>query len=173
MEDIILKFKKLVESFDYYEFISLLKDIDSKVLSGKISEFNDEFLYYFEFLMELENDSYVVDGKFGTLGHYLIENALLSKEKLSPTLVMYFFLEQKKRADLEKFCNFVTFTYSKDAHMAIFSEEEGLPTYYMMNVSYYSKIKDADTYNYQVMHDVLHEITHIYQQTRTEETYIL
>lgn len=33
---------------------------------------------------------------------------------------------------------------------------------------YYDCFKNSDKFNYEIMHDLLHELTHVYQKTRTE-----
>lgn len=167
MQEIIQELKRLNDSFDYQEFLALLKQIDCLILKGEIYDFEEEFFIYFNRLMSCKKDSYVVDGD---LGHYLIENALIKKEKLSPTLMMYFFSQQKEKAYLANYCNHIHF--GSTHQMAIIEDENQRPNYCAINIGYYDKAyeKDPEKYNFMVMHDILHEITHIYQQTRKENS---
>lgn len=96
MDKYISKLKELSSNFSYYEFINILKELDDKIASGELYQIKSEFIYYFKQIINMINDKYIVDGSKGTLGHMLVENALLNKKKLTPTLSLCFFLEQKK-----------------------------------------------------------------------------
>ena len=167
MEQYILQLKKLTSSFSYHEFISLLKQIDSEIVNGKIKYLNSEFIYYINQIFSMVNDNYLVDGKPGTLGHMLIENALLEKKKITPTLAMAFFLEQKNNIGCDDVFNNISFYERKNCTMFIYDEKN------VFNINW--KIQDIfgediDRYNYEIMMIILHEVTHVYQSTRKEDT---
>ncbi len=106
----VARIKELMKNFSYYDFISLLKELDKEIINGDIYHINPEFVYYFGQIISMVNDKYIVDGKNGTLEHMLIKNAFLNKEKLTSTLAMCFFLEQKANLGLDSICNEFKFT---------------------------------------------------------------
>lgn len=166
--EFIQELKRLNENFDYQEFLTLLKQIDR--LAGYVYSFDEEFLLYFYRLMSRKDEHYVVDEELVTLGHYLIEESLRKREELSPSLIVYFFLEQKERAHLADYCNCIQFT-GGPFPMGIVQDKNQCPDYCLMNMNSYLRFtNDPAAYNYMVMRDVLHEITHIYQQTRKEDS---
>lgn len=73
------KLEQLVESFSYYDFIDLLAEID---LHPNLSGRGQQLLFN---IMKMTNDNYLVDGVPSTLGHMLLENKLINKEKITPT----------------------------------------------------------------------------------------
>lgn len=171
MEIYVARIKELMKDFSYYDFISLLKELDKGIINGDIHHINPEFVYYFSQIISMVNDKYIVDGKEGTLGHMLIENALLNKEKLTPTLAMCFFLEQKANLGLDDICNEFKFTsLQRGTRMMITHYHDTDHADITINwESYTDPKKSADEHNYGMMFDILHELTHVYQLSRTEE----
>ena len=97
----------------------------------------------------------------------LIENALLEKKKITPTLAICFFLEHKSELGLDDTCNYITFYPEENCPMYI-NDEKGQ---FNINLKIQDRFgEDVDRYNYEIMQIILHEVTHIYQYTRTEET---
>lgn len=166
--------KELTTNFSYHQFASLLKEIDNEVVNGNVRYLDSEFIYYFKQIIGLVNDNYLIDGKPGTLGHMLVENALINKERLTPTIAMCFLLEQKQNIGLDNCCNDFKFT-NLDARssyrMAINHYHDGGMSDFNINWGHYASQKvDIDEHNYNVMSDILHELTHVYQLSRTEQT---
>lgn len=165
--------KSLLNDFSYQRFTSLLKEIDCEIINNNIHNFDSEFMYYFKQIIGMVNDQYLVDDKPGTLGHMLIENSLLNKERLSPTLVMCFFLEQKKMLGLDDCCNTINFANLNGGNynMKITQYHETGKTDLSINWKHFADLKkNTDEYNYEMMWTILHELTHVYQSTRTEDT---
>lgn len=173
LEIYITKIKELAKKFSYYDFISILKELDKEIINGNIHHINSEFVYYFDQIISMVNDKYIVDGEEGTLGHMLIENALLNKERLTPTLAMSFFLEQKTNLGLDDICNEFYFSYLNEKYyrMMITEHHDTGRSDISINWKCYSDPnKNTDEHNYGMMSDILHELTHVYQLSRTEET---
>ena len=167
MEKYILQFKKLTLNFSYHDFIFLLQQLDSEIVNGNIDYLSSELTYYIDQLFSMVNDNYLVDGKPGTLGHMLIENALLEKRKLTPTLAVYFFLEQKHNINCDEVFNNICFYKLNNGDMYIDDENNN----FNINWSVQDRFgEDIDRYNYEMMCTIMHELTHVYQTTRTEET---
>ena len=168
------KLKEFSANFSYYQFIELLKEIDTDILNGNVGYFDGEFIHYFKQIINLVNDNYIVEGKPGSLGHMLVENALLKKERLTPTLAMCFILEQKKNIGLDDVCNEIIFSHLKsdDYRMMITDYHNTGHSNLSINIGQYSREpkENADEYNYDMMTDILHELIHVYQLTRTEQS---
>lgn len=168
------KLKEMSTNFSYDQFVELLKEIDIEVIDGNICDFDQEFIHYFTQVTNLAIDNYIVDGEPGTVGHMLVENALINKERLTPTLAMYFFLEQKRNLELENVCNNISFSNIKAPyHMMICRDNDTGNLNF--NINYYhceerAKRAETDTYNYILMTEILHELAHVYQMTRTEQS---
>lgn len=171
MKEYILKLKELINNFSYQELINLLKSIDNDIITGKISNINEEFLYLFNYIMNYTNDSVLLDETPITLGNVLINGSLINKEKLSPTLILYFFLNQKNKIGLERHCNKISFSTSeKPYHMQLTTLHTDNSFSLEINWNHYIKETNQEQFNYKIMHDILHETTHIYQGTRLVET---
>lgn len=164
----ITRIKELAKNFSYHDFIGLLKELDNEIMNENIKEVSPEFLYYFNQIMGLVNDQYIVDNKPGTLGHMLVENALVSKQKISPTLMMYFYLEQKGNLGLNNTYNNIKFTDSKE--VGTMGVSIGTPFTLKLNLDYLKKAGEIDDYNYEIMEGLLHEITHVHQYSIPENT---
>lgn len=168
MEIYITKLKNLTSNFSYQEFISLMKEIDSEIINGSIKELNPEFVYYFYQIISMVNDNYKIeDGQLGTLGHMLVENALLDKKKITPILAICFYLEQKHDLGFDKIFNKISF-YEQDNCSAFINDEND-----NFNINWKVQDRfgeDVDRYNYEMMKVILHELTHVYQATRIEDT---
>lgn len=173
LETYILKIKEIANNFSYHEFIKLLKDLDVEIINGNISNLSPEFIYYFTQITSMVNDQYIVDNQPGTLGHMLVENALLKKERLTPTISMCFLLEQKANLGLSDKCNEINFSHLNGDYyrMMITDSHDNGRSNISINWGHYKNPKgSADEYNYDMMFDILHELTHVYQLTRTEQT---
>lgn len=163
MKDYNEQLKKLTDNFSYNEFIRLLNEIDNEILNGNLQSFDQEFINNFQNIISMENDN----NTLGTLGHNLVENALLNKQKLTPTQMMCFFLEEKRKLGLEKICNNISFKEGYgDMHI---NSGEDLLNINPVNLDKTSS-ETVDEYNYSIMENLLHEITHIYQGTRPENS---
>lgn len=163
----ILKLKELILCFSYEEFIFLLQQIDSEIIKGNINYLNSEFINYINQLFNMVNDNYLVDGKPGTLGHMLIENSLIEKRKITPTLAIAFFLEQKRNLGCDEVFNNISFYEKENCDMYIDDENDS----FNINLKIREQLgDDVDRYNYDIMFVMLHELTHVYQTTRKEET---
>lgn len=168
MEQYLAKLKDLKEHFSYSEFISFMEQLDFEIINGNINFLSEEFIYYFNQIISMVNDNYLIDNnEFGTLGHMLLENALIEKKKITPTLSMCFYLEQKQKLGLDNIFNNVSFYEKKNSDMFIDDENQTFNINFKLlnNMS-----NDVDKYNYYTMTSILHEITHIYQVTRSENT---
>lgn len=175
MNEYIGILKELLINFSYQRFLELLKEIDSKINENN-GVFGEEFLFYFNQIINFVNDDYIVDNEVGTLGHMLVEKALLNKEKLTPSLILCFFLEQKSKLGLDEICNEVVFGITR--HMANDNYRMSIVRLNDINSSYLSinfknkhyknYEKDIDTYNYVLMSDILHELTHVYQLSKSK-----
>lgn len=172
MERYITRLKELLKQFSFSEFKSLLNELDTEILKGNISHFSEEFLYYFEQIMAFVNDQYVVDGKHQTLGNMLMTDALVHKERLTPTLIMSFFLEQKRNLNLGNFCNEMDINHYGNSYRMMIADKHDNDTCSLeINWGFYKAFADdPDKFNFEMMHDILHELTHVYQLTRTEQT---
>lgn len=176
MNEYIDDLKKLLVNFSYKRFIDLLKEIDNKTVD-RGAVFGEEFLFYFDQLIRLVNEDYIVDGEAGALGHKLVEDALLNKEKLTPSLLLCFYLEQKRKIGLADLCNEVVFGITRhmadiDFRMAIVKINDTNHSYMCINHnnSTYKRLeKDVDEYNYQMLKDILHELTHVYQLSKSRD----
>lgn len=169
MKKYISILKELNTNFSYKKFISLLEEIDSNVINGNIQYFDSECTYYFNRIISMVNDNYLVDGKVGTLGHMLFENALLEKKKITPTLAMCFFLEQKHELGFDEIFNNISFMEKENCEMFV-DDTKQIFNINFKTKSFVKKENDVDKYNYDMMEIILHELTHIYQFTRTEKT---
>lgn len=168
LETYILRIKEIANNFSYHHFISFLKELDNEIMNGNIKEIGPEFLNYFNQIMGLVNDQYIVDNKLGTLGHMLVENTLVSKQRISPTLMMYFYLEQKNNLGLNNTYNNIKFTDNKEVDTMGVSI--GTPFTLKLNLDYLKKDDEVDNYNYEIMEGLLHEIIHIYQYSIPKNT---
>ena len=165
--------KDIVNNFSYSHFIDFLKEVDVEILNGNISDLEPVFINYFSQVISLVNNQYIADDKPSTLGHMLVENALLNKERLSPMLLVCFFLEQKANLDLDTICNEIHFSHLNENcyRMMITNNYDNGNVNISINWTHYSKQKETvDECNYDIMFDILHELTHVYQLTRTEQT---
>lgn len=161
MDEYIAKLENLLNNFSYQELNNLLKELDTDILEGKIHEVDSKFLRLFEQVMNLADDKNV------TFGHTLVENSLVNKKKLTPTLMMYYYLEQKGKIGLESSYNKVLFSRSDGFKMAA-QKGEDIGELIEINLNAYERITDIDEFNYEIMHDLIHETTHVYQDTRSE-----
>lgn len=168
MDKYINHLKEMATNFSYYEFIEILKEIDNEIVNGNIESIGPEFIYYFNQIMGLVNEQYIVDGKPGTLGHMLIENALINKQRISPTLMMYFYIEQKDKLGLNNTYNNIKFTDRNE--VSTMGVTIGNPLTLKLNLDYLKKTDDVDSYNYEIMEGLLHEITHVYQYNVSKDT---
>lgn len=174
LETYILRIKEIANNFSYHQFIDLIKELDNEIINGNISTLNPEFIHYFKQITSMVNDRYIVDGKTGTLGHMLVENSLLNKERLTPTLATCFILEQKENIGLDNVCNVINFSYlnNDNYRMMITDYHNTGESTFSINLGHYSRKpkENADEYNYDMMFDILHELTHVYQLTRSEQS---
>ena len=175
MEEYITELKKLIDKFSYQKFLDLLKKIDSNVNEGNNLVFSEEFIYYFKQLINLVSDDYLVNNNPGTLGHLLVETTLIKKEKLTPSLILCFILEQKRKINLDEYCNEIAFTRTRHMtsdfyRMAVVSLNDIELSYMSINwQEYYKKANlEVDEFNYSIMRDVLHELTHVYQLSKSK-----
>lgn len=170
MSEYVAKLKELYNNFSYLGFLDLLKELDKKIINGSILD--SEFVYYFKQIMDFVNDKYLVDGQHITLGNMLLDKVLTSDEKITPTLLIYFYLDKKKSLGLEKYCNLVKITDNGLFDMCITSLEESItPDLFQINWLSYEKLNlSNEQFNYKIMHDVIHELTHVYQGTRKEDS---
>ena len=175
MNEYIDILKELLINFSYERFVNLLKEIDIKLIdSGTV--FGEEFLFYFNQLINFTNDDYIIDGKSCTLGHKLVEDTLLNKKKITPSILLCFYLEQKNKIGLENFCNEVVFGVTRhmastNFRMAVVKINNINQSYMCINHnnSFYKRLEEnIDEYNYQVLNDILHELTHVYQLSRSK-----
>lgn len=168
MEKYISMIKELTTNFSFQDFISLINSLDKEIINGNIKELNSEFIYYYYQIISMVNDNYKIDDdKLGTLGHMLVENALLEKKKITPTLAVCFFLEKKHDLEFDQIFNKISF-YEQEGCSAFINDEND-----NFNINWQVQDRfgeDVDRYNYEMMKVILHELTHIYQATRTEET---
>lgn len=164
--------KELTINFSYYGFIAILKELDNEIINGQIYNLNSEFIYYFKQIIGMVNNQYLVDNKPGTLGHMLVENTLLNKEKISPTIALCFLLEQKSNLGLDGVCNEISFSNTDSSNrMWITNFEDENYSKIGINLHHYlNPNKNPDEFNYDIMFDLLHELTHVYQLTRVEST---
>lgn len=165
MDYYIVRLLELEDGFSYQEFISILNDLDKDIINHKIDGFNKEFMDTFMRFMRFIND---IDGKCITLGDFLMEQSLKEGRRISPTLLCYFYLKNKNNLGLNGMYDDLRFSSNKDYHMvAVHPHDSGLPGMIEVNMSYYDSMKDNSTFNYSIMHDILHELTHVYQMTRS------
>lgn len=171
MEEYKSVLKRLIDNFSYYEFIDLIDKIDNSINENGLLHFDSEFIHYFDILRSLVNDKYLVDGKPSNLGHMLVENALLSKKKLTPCLCLSFILEQKSKLGFSDICNDITFSQyiGENVRMSITKYTDSDLMNFKINWNEFKKIDDVDSFNYELIFCLLHEITHIYQFTRSEQ----
>lgn len=148
------KLEQLVESFSYYDFIDLLAEID---LHPNLSGRGQQLLFN---IMKMTNDNYLVDGVPSTLGHMLLENKLINKEKITPTILFFFFEEQLEKIGVSKIP--ITF-YGGNYDMCHRDYDESAAEEIDVNLNRFNKHQDVDSYNYEVMYSALHEIVHAYQ----------
>ena len=170
MEEYKNRLKELISNFSYEEFIGLVNEIDQLVITGKLKHFDSEFIYYFDQITSFTNESYLIDNNQpGTLGHMLLETTLLEKRKISPTTAICFFLEQKKNIGLDNLCNDVSFYDMENSAMYIDDRiNNGLLN---ININYFETLESSiDSNNFRMMWMLLHELTHVYQYTRAEQT---
>ena len=170
MEEYILRLKQLSSNFSYEAFIDLLKEIDSQIISGNITYLGTEFVRHFDYITNFTRDTYVLENnQLGSLGHFLLETTLLEKREISPTTAICFFLEQKKKLGFENICNEISFDAQGKTIMYIDdSKNNGLLS---INCKYFKNLEaTTDERNYEMMWAILHELAHVYQYTRTEET---
>ena len=141
LETYILRIKEMANNFSYHQFIDLIKELDNEIVNGNISYLNPEFIHYFKQITSMVNDQYLVDDKPGTLGHMLVENALLNKERLTPTLVMCFILEQKENIGLDNVCNEMNFSHlnNDNYRMMITDYHNTGRSTFSINLGHYSK----------------------------------
>lgn len=158
------KLKKLISGNSSIKEIQVfLIDVDSAVASMSIRVFDDDFLLSFYSLLETKTEK-------STIGDELFNNCLESKEKLSPSLLMYFYLKQK---DILGF----KYTYNRfkigTSGIAYTAHEDDKHIYYNFNY-HWQKYTRPDVFNYQCMEDIMHELVHIYQfsiSSNTEDMY--
>lgn len=171
MKEYIEELKKLNENFSYHDFINLLNKIDIDFLNKNFTEVNNEFLYYFNNLMNLINDKFMVDGKHITLGNMLIENKLLNKERITPTLLMYLYSDKKRSIGLEEYANKIKINQNNGPSAGLTQSDSGVPLYLQININFLNqKNISVDEYNYNLIQTILHEIVHVYQATRKENS---
>lgn len=149
------KLEQLVENFSYYDFIDLLAEID---LHPNLSGRGQQLLFS---IMKMTNNNYLVDGVPSTLGHMLLENKLINKEKITPTMVFFFFEEQLEKIGVPKIP--ITF-YGGNYDMCHKVDYESGAEVIDVNLNKFNKYDDVDSYNYEVMYSALHEIVHAYQR---------
>lgn len=150
-----IRLRNLQTNFVYAEFLKLLDEINAH---PNISLESQKIIYQ---ILSMVNDRYIVNGELGTLGHMLLENKLLNKEKISPILLFYFFEEQLEKIGLPKV--YVTF-YGGDYDMAVSVDATDNSLAIDITLNRFNKYEDVDLYNYTLMQDALHEIAHCYQR---------
>lgn len=176
MEEFVSILKKLTIDFSYNQFLEVLRDIDSGVNNQKITYFDAEFIDYFKKIIRIADNECLIDNNHSELGHRLVENVLLNKKRLTPTLVLCFLLEQKEKLGLDDICNEFEFIAPEgidyDYRMVVVNYRNTGRVIININWQnhYVKSIKSVDEYNYDLMHDLLHELTHVYQLSRHEQT---
>lgn len=173
MDKYINAFKNLTNNFSYYQFIDLLKEFDNEIVIGKNATLTPEVIYYFRQIIFMINDNYIIGHKPGTLGHKLVEDALITKQKLTPSLALCYLLEQMEKLDLTSACDSFVITHQKSRgwRMKVVDYHDHGNRDININWSRYSDPnKNVDEHNYRIMFDILHEVTHVYQSTRAEQT---
>lgn len=163
LENVKKALRDISNNFDYNNFLQLLDYIDTRVESSSKIEFDDEFLYYFNTIMSFVNDNVKENDQYITLGDVLITKKLEEHKKLSPTLIIYFYLHMKEMIGLQDIYNKVNFeNIGSGAFMCVSSNQDLSIDYKLLK-----KEQNPEEFNYEMMRKILHEITHIYQFTRT------
>lgn len=171
MKEYIEELKRLNKNFSYQDFINLLNKIDIDFLNGNFTVVNNEFLYYFNNLMDLVNDKFMVDGKHITLGNMLIENKMLNKEIITPTLLMYLYCDKKRSIGLEDYANVIKINHNNSSSIGITQSDSGDRLYLEIDINFIKQDNMAvDEYNYKLIQAIMHEIVHVYQATRKEDS---
>lgn len=155
--------KTILNNFSYQNFMILLEQIDNE---KNLSYEAQQMLFS---IMKMINDNYIVNGQPGTLGHMLLEQKLINKQRISPSLLLFFFEEQLEKIGVQKIP--VEFVPSADYKMCFYTENNGNIQKMFVSLSQFDGIKDVDQYNYELMHCALHEIVHAYQK-RCSEYYV-
>lgn len=149
-KNLLEKLKELISgNHSINEIQEFLNYIDSIALCYN---FDEDFLLPFYNLLEIKKEK-------DTIGEELFNNCLSNKERLTPSLLMYFYLKQK---DILGF----KYTYNKFKFLGagIACTEHNDDKYIFFNYCYYlDNFKENDVFNYQCMETILHELVHIYQ----------
>lgn len=169
MEQYTLKIKNLINNFSFQELENLLIEIDNEILSRKINRIDEEFLYYFEIIMSFISDNNIINKEYIELGHMLLDKQLKERKKIGPTLLIYFYLEQKRKIGLSNHCNNIIID-NFEFYMGITQQDDG-HNQLKINLGLFKKeYKTIEEYNYFMLQIILHEIVHIYQNTRNKNS---
>lgn len=141
------------------EIQDFLYELDSIMISISVNIFDEKFLLPFYSLLNRRKGS-------STIGEFFLNKYLINKEKITPSLIMYFYLKQKDELGFKETYN----RFEIGTHDIAYTEHYEAKYMYLNYLSYYKKYNDAEEFNYQCMEDVIHEITHIYQFSISPDT---
>lgn len=166
----IEKLKELNLNFLYDDFIKLIKEIDEYIVE-KGGNFPESFLINLFSIMEMVNDNIKNNNQHITLGQYLIGEKLKKQERITPILLMYWYLKQKNNIGLDNWANEITFcSLSAGGKMATLTDNNNGCEKLAINWSAIEKIKDNGEFNYNSLEYIVHELTHMWLDTRKEDS---
>ena len=150
---ILEQIKKLInDNTTINEIKQFLAQIDIIISNMSIKIFDEDFLLPFYMLLEKQKENI-------TIGEELINYYLSNKEKLPPSLLIYFYMKQKDNMGLSNTHNKFRIGVAGIAYTDHYEDK-----YIGFNFGFHlQNYLTNEAYNYQCMENIIHEIIHIYQ----------
>lgn len=152
-KNLLEKLKELTNSSPSLNEVQLfLSEVDSIICNMFFKEFDKEFLLPFYHLLERKIGN-------STFGQELIYGYLSNREKLPPSLLIYFYMKKKNDMGFSNTYNKFKIDFRGIAYTDHYEDK-----YICFNFNFHNnKYPSNEEYNYQCMENIMHEIIHIYQ----------
>lgn len=161
----ILKLVKelLSKEVSFEEIQEFLQTIDDISYNLNLIEFEEDFLTSFYSLMNKKINN------TASLGDFLLNHSLENKIKLSPSLLIYFYLKEKDKLGFKDIYNKFKLTSKDGECLAYTAHNDDKHMFFNFN-KYRNQHQDPEEHNYKCMEAIIHEIVHIYQFSITPDT---
>lgn len=144
MEELLIEQMKNIQNYDHETIISFLKYLDNLINSGELITISPELLQRIYEMLNLKSKN----GE--TLSNMLLTNSIMNNAPLSPTLLLSFYLTEKKKTSLDT--KTPIFKLTSEAYSEVNWVDDTISfNYYHYHNNLTSPIAN---YNYQLLEEI-------------------
>ena len=103
-----------------------------------------------------------------SVGQHLLNECLKNNNRMTPSMIMYFYMEEKSRMGLNDNFNNVSIVPSTSYAGAMVDDENKKFQLHLYSQMY--NLNSSEEYNYQIMEAIFHELEHVRQYSISNET---